>query len=524
MSHLIPSRKTGAALCILASALVVMLGATGDTPSGGGPGPGVQSEEGPSHEVSDDTSIWSAGGGGDTARPTDSTNYTPPDDLPNLIRLLVYGWEPTESDPFVGAVIPGDEAHVFRLDIEFEGLVNPPGTIGLNGLPFDPFQHGPNPLYGFVEIDIDGDVDTGGSLDAEVQHRYLSNVARFDGVPHGPTAGRAARWKSDRNSGFNNSPYIERSGADFELVLDGLGVASVIEANGAPPTGADFGPGDAWLVEGRFFQRTTGYLAASKSFGGSEEGLYDPVVTLLFHHNNETDGAGITTVTLVYALDMIGAAMITGEPVQPVNYDVSDHTSVKEAMHDVIHSVSLRPLSGPAGTLSNAWASKEIGDHLDPTQWRMTAIFGGTYSAPGIGRYIYSSIGFDTIPGDVNGDGVVDETDAAIIQGIVALHDGGALDSGPGGDGAVHLYDFASNFSVYDVNGDGVIDDADIQAVTPPIPGDLNGDGFVNSQDLGILLGSWGVCPPQASSCPADINGDGVVNAQDLAILLGSWG
>ncbi|TVQ29876.1 MAG: hypothetical protein EA376_14615 [Phycisphaeraceae bacterium] len=55
-------------------------------------------------------------------------------------------------------------------------------------------------------------------------------------------------------------------------------------------------------------------------------------------------------------------------------------------------------------------------------------------------------------------------------------------------------------------------------------PADLNGDGVVNAQDLGILLGSWGVCPPAPAPCPGDTNGDGVVNAQDLSAILGSWG
>ena len=55
-----------------------------------------------------------------------------------------------------------------------------------------------------------------------------------------------------------------------------------------------------------------------------------------------------------------------------------------------------------------------------------------------------------------------------------------------------------------------VEDDADI-------PGDLNGDGQVNGEDLAVLLGSW--------STPAnDIDGDGTVDGIDLAILLGNWG
>ena len=51
-------------------------------------------------------------------------------------------------------------------------------------------------------------------------------------------------------------------------------------------------------------------------------------------------------------------------------------------------------------------------------------------------------------------------------------------------------------------------------------PADINGDGAVNGADLGLLLASWGPCPPP---CPADINGDGVVNGADLGLLLASW-
>lgn len=55
---------------------------------------------------------------------------------------------------------------------------------------------------------------------------------------------------------------------------------------------------------------------------------------------------------------------------------------------------------------------------------------------------------------------------------------------------------------------------------TLPVPGDLNGDGHVDGNDLAIMLGAWGACP----GCAADINDDGVVDGNDLAIVLGSWG
>jgi len=53
--------------------------------------------------------------------------------------------------------------------------------------------------------------------------------------------------------------------------------------------------------------------------------------------------------------------------------------------------------------------------------------------------------------------------------------------------------------------------------------GDLNADHRVDGTDLGILLGSWGECPPK-SSCPADLDHDGIVGGSDLSILLGAWG
>ncbi len=55
--------------------------------------------------------------------------------------------------------------------------------------------------------------------------------------------------------------------------------------------------------------------------------------------------------------------------------------------------------------------------------------------------------------------------------------------------------------------------------VTPPSPADFNGDGHVNGDDLGTLLGQWGPCP----GCSADFNGDGKVDGDDLGFLLGEW-
>jgi hypothetical protein len=51
--------------------------------------------------------------------------------------------------------------------------------------------------------------------------------------------------------------------------------------------------------------------------------------------------------------------------------------------------------------------------------------------------------------------------------------------------------------------------------------GDLECDGLVDGNDLGVLLGRWGA---STSTNTADINGDGFVDGTDLGELLATWG
>lgn len=55
------------------------------------------------------------------------------------------------------------------------------------------------------------------------------------------------------------------------------------------------------------------------------------------------------------------------------------------------------------------------------------------------------------------------------------------------------------------------------------IPGDVNGDGVVNVDDLLIILNNWGPCP-DPEDCPADLTEDGQVNVDDLLMVLNNWG
>jgi hypothetical protein len=48
-------------------------------------------------------------------------------------------------------------------------------------------------------------------------------------------------------------------------------------------------------------------------------------------------------------------------------------------------------------------------------------------------------------------------------------------------------------------------------------PADLDGDGVVDSNDLGLLLSAWG-------TGTNDITDDGLIDGADLGLLLWSWG
>ena len=62
---------------------------------------------------------------------------------------------------------------------------------------------------------------------------------------------------------------------------------------------------------------------------------------------------------------------------------------------------------------------------------------------------------------------------------------------------------------------DGMLGDA-------ALVGDLNHDGIVNAEDLGLLIAAWGICP-RGVPCDADLNLDGRVDAADLGFLFANW-
>ena len=64
---------------------------------------------------------------------------------------------------------------------------------------------------------------------------------------------------------------------------------------------------------------------------------------------------------------------------------------------------------------------------------------------------------------------------------------------------------------------EAAVDEVWVRRLVCRDPGDLNGDGVVNSTDLATLLSGWG------GAGPSDLNADGTTDSADLAILLANW-
>ncbi|HWA97931.1 MAG TPA: dockerin type I domain-containing protein [Pirellulales bacterium] len=58
----------------------------------------------------------------------------------------------------------------------------------------------------------------------------------------------------------------------------------------------------------------------------------------------------------------------------------------------------------------------------------------------------------------------------------------------------------------------------DIQSIN--LPGDANGDGIVNTQDIALASSSW---LQSGTNLLADVNHDGIINTQDIALMSSNW-
>ena len=67
-----------------------------------------------------------------------------------------------------------------------------------------------------------------------------------------------------------------------------------------------------------------------------------------------------------------------------------------------------------------------------------------------------------------------------------------------------------------------VIDAIDALLEELPPPGDVDGNGIVDVEDIVAVILGWGPCAG-GNACPADVTGDGQVGVDDLLLVIVNW-
>ena len=431
--------------------------------------------------------------------------------VPDLRAISLDVWSPDDAttDLFAGQI--DSAGHFVRVQLVLAGLLNPPGSEDPSD--FHPFQYGDHPVFGFIEIDMDADVDTGGELEAP-QFRYLGNAVRFGGnVMRADHRARVATDGSAFDGDFESPPQVERHGEEFHIALLGTQFSSVDIEEVAGDGDLRFEAGETWNIVGYFFHRAHGYELFSFVKGGRYPGEYSPLCELQFRHDN-TENA--TFVTLVVPLTNVGAGLMYDEPAEPTNQDPTDHASILEGLEDLQLSAFFLPIL-PTGLAEEAilinWAERDPRAHLDPAHWTVTAILGSSFTAPRPDDvyFLWTDIYPNVVHGDVDGSGAFDGRDRQLIAQNIAGLD--PLDGRV--DGVVTIVDFATNFSVFDVNHDGFVDAFDL---TPSVAnGDGDRDGDVDLQDFAAFQRCFaGPGSPESDCQPLDLLPDFEINLADL--------
>ncbi len=99
----------------------------------------------------------------------------------------------------------------------------------------------------------------------------------------------------------------------------------------------------------------------------------------------------------------------------------------------------------------------------------------------------------------------------------------------------VKIIDVVGDGSTFDSEGNPIYDpyptnfaaggfDLDAVAVlnTPPLPGDTDGNGYVDDDDLSIIINNWGM--QDVTRQEGDLDGSGTVDGRDYTEVLSYWG
>jgi hypothetical protein len=445
---------------------------------------------------------------------------------PDLWGYQIGLWEPVDPavDLYSGAW--SESGGFLRVDVGFFGLVHPPGPVLASQGDYDPWRYGPNPVFGFIEFDVDDDVWTGGETGFP-QIRYLVNVSRFGGFLGAPRFfDRIVTYGEQSNNDFATPPLVQRSGEEFHLVLRGDEQILIRDVVGNGDGRFDWD--ETWIAGGRFLHRAHGYEQFSLA-DGPPPGAYLPEVDLLY---TSYSSLNLTIITMVYPLTNAASARHRGQGIVQLHDGNADNqNSIAEALDDLIFSVEAYPPDDPIRLrpefpLIAGWEGRTASAYLTPNAWYITLLLGMAYlDPPPAAQFAWTDVHPEPLPADVDGDGVAGLSDRAAILGFIAVFDGdAAIDGGPPQDGCVELLGFAENFSLYDLNYDGRVDGLDAGLIPiDPRPGDIDGDFDVDGDDRAIFVAA--LADPSSLSLPipydtivqrADFNDDGILDGDDV--------
>jgi len=452
--------------------------------------------------------------------------------LPDIHSYTLGQWQPymPQASRFDG--VWDDEGEFFRLDVRFEGLANPPGTMGRNGYPWEPFKYGPSPVFGFIELNVDASFGTGGELEFP-EYRYLGNVARWGGQPSvGGFVGRVASDDSAFDGDMATTPYVDRSGEEFHLSLIGQGKVDHDEIIRSDHTDWWFGPGETWIVPGWLLHRSHAYEPFSYA-GPFASGDYEVYVKLRFRHNIPSN---VTTMTLVYPLTNVGSMQMRGDAqIEDLDTDPTNQNSIQEALNELVLSV-LYPWpdwpSDPDWVIISDWGNyglwpdpNNVDQFLNPMGWRINIQMGGTYTEfEGQAAFAWSDVWPNVVAGDFNGSGEIDQEDLALFYHFLTTSDGEPeLDADGTVNDEVLIFDFGPGFNIHDIDYNGLVDMSDYPVLpTVSVPADFDQDWDVDQDDFGHLQECFtgpGVVPPTDTCYDADLDRDFDVDQTDFGLL-----
>ncbi len=269
-------------------------------------------------------------------------------------------------------------------------------------------------------------------------------------------------------------------------------------------------------------------------------------------------------------LSIVTAVVLTGTPVwaeiAPVTAEhVADVCRGDLNGDNVVNSADLASILGSYGICRGCDEDLNHDGYVDEIDVRILAFHWGPCASDEdvITKFVRTQA-------DVSDDAEIYEGNVATNDGVFSDVERATCEGDLDRNGQIDSTDLAMLLAKYgrcrdceeDLNGDGVVDEKDMDILfdiwgecpkkkkkskhvarslaatddneieedlspknepeeeEPQCPGDLDGNGTIDSTDLAMLLGRYGRC----KGCEADLNEDGYVDQDDIDVLMTLWG